>query len=410
MATTATGELESGPASAAAVRTRVANVDVLRAAAALAVLAIHAYALGGRVAPVRAQHWYDVPLINLATGVWLFFAISGYVITRPFVDRLLTDQPLPAAVPYALRRALRIFPLYWISLTVLIAIDGSTGTRAWQFPFHYLLLNNLIPGRQQALFPAAWTLTLEVLFYIAVPLVAAAVRRARPALTAEQLAAIVLASWLLSIAFTVTADLQGDGQTGLWLRGSFPAMWQMFCPGIMLAIAPHLKHSPWRRWVVDFPRRRVAIAAGAAALLIGAALFADAPLRFGVVVYQLLFDASRPLFAVGYGLVVAAAIRSRPWGDAAPWLLRLGVASYGIYLIHPVIAALLLRVGLAPVPHNTLAGFVANLVCLLVLTVLVALAGWRWLEQPSIELGRRLGTEWSARRVKTVALPPEARL
>jgi peptidoglycan/LPS O-acetylase OafA/YrhL len=108
---------------------RVANVDVLRAVAALAVLVIHGYALGGRVAPIRAVYWYDVPLINLSSGVWLFFGISGYVITRPFVDRLVDGRPLPATVPYALRRGLRIFPLYWVALTAAIAIGGSAGTR-----------------------------------------------------------------------------------------------------------------------------------------------------------------------------------------------------------------------------------------------------------------------------------------
>src|SRR5205823_6243863 len=83
---------------------RVGNVDVLRAVAAFAVLAGHAYVLGGRTIPVKAQHFYDVPLITTATGVWLFFAISGYVISRPFVDRLVTGRPLPELVPYAVRR------------------------------------------------------------------------------------------------------------------------------------------------------------------------------------------------------------------------------------------------------------------------------------------------------------------
>src|SRR5581483_2375697 len=157
-------------------RRRVANVDVLRAGAALGVLAIHAYALGGRNPPIRAQHAYDVPLLTLATGVWLFFAVSGYVIGRPFVDRLLEDRPLPGLRFYVRRRAARIYPLYWIALTAVIAVAGTAGTRGWQYPFHYLLLNNLIPGREEALFPAAWTLTLEALFYAALPLLVLAVR------------------------------------------------------------------------------------------------------------------------------------------------------------------------------------------------------------------------------------------
>lgn len=381
-----------------AARGRVANADVLRALAALAVLGVHAYAFGGRAAPIRAQHLYDVPLINLASAVWLFFGLSGYVISRPFVDRLVDGRPLPAAVPYALRRALRIFPLYWIALTALIAIDGTTGTHPWQLPFHYLLLNNLIPGRQEALFSPAWTLTLELLFYIAVPVLAAAARGSRRTISPERLAALVICSWALSIAFTAFADLQGDGQTGLWLRAALPAMWQMFCPGILLAIAPHLREGVGRRWLVKLPRRRSAAVLAVAALIAGAVLGASAPLRFGIVPYQLMVDASRPLFAIGYGLLLAAAIRARPWAGGAPWLLELGLISYGIYLLHPVIEAFMLREGLVPAGRNTLGAFALNTACLVAVTIPVALLSWRWLERPAIAFGRGLGERWLGQR------------
>ena len=134
---------------------RVANLDVLRALAALAVLVGHAYVLGGRVIPVKAQHVYDVPLISLTSGVWLFFALSGYVISRPFLERLQAGAPLPALGAYARRRAARIFPLFWLALAASIALDGGHGTLAWQYPFHILLLNNLVPGRQAALYSVA---------------------------------------------------------------------------------------------------------------------------------------------------------------------------------------------------------------------------------------------------------------
>ncbi len=379
-------------------RSRVANVDVLRAVAALAVLVIHAYELGGRAVPFRAQHWYDVPLINLASGVWLFFGISGYVISRPFVDALVRGRPLPAPVPYALRRAFRIFPLYWVALTAVITIDGVAGTRAWQLPIHYLLLNNLVPGREQALFPAAWTLTLELLFYVSVPLLAGAVRGRQHAVSAERLAKIVLVSWALSIAFTVFADLQGDTETGLWLRGLLPAMWQMFCPGILLAIAPHLSARRRWLWLQDPSRRGAALLVACALLLVAAALYAEAPLRFGVVPYQLLFDASRPLFAAGYGILIALAVAGRPLGEKLQWTVRLGLVSYGIYLLHPVIGEFLLREGLVPLHRDTLAAFIVHTVSLGALTVLLALASWRCFEGPAIQLARRAGSSWQALR------------
>jgi peptidoglycan/LPS O-acetylase OafA/YrhL len=381
-----TAELERAlaPAPEASRGERYANVDVLRAIAALGVLAIHAYALGGRNPPIKAQHAYDVPLITLATGVWLFFAISGFVIGRPFVERLLSGEPLPRLAAYGLRRAARIFPLYWLALTALIAIDGGQGTRPWQYPVHYLLLNNLVPGRQEALFPAAWTLTVEVLFYALLPVLAVAIAARRPHPSAAWLARLVLVSWGLSIAFTVFADCLGDGQIGLWLRGSLPAMWQMFCPGLLLAIASQLPAGRLRSIVVDLPRSRRAWVAPAALLLVVAAVLgAAAPLGFGITPYELLTDASRPLFALGYGLLLAVAIARPAWRSR--FAVRLGVASYGIYLLHPVISDFLSREGLAPVGHDTLAAFVVNVCVLAALTIPLALVSWRWLERPAIE-------------------------
>ncbi len=374
-------------------RNRVANIDALRAFAALLVLGIHAYALGGRVAPIKAVHWYDVPLIAMASGVWLFFAISGYVISRPFVDRLLGSHPLPDLGRYALRRGLRIFPLYWIALTVFIAIEGTAGTRPWQLVVHYALLNNLVPGREEALLAPAWTLTLELLFYIAVPLLAIAVHRTfRNGISAERLAAIVVVSWIASIVFAALADLRGDDQTGIWLRFLFPGMWQAFCPGILLAIAPHLRLRSWRRALVDFPMSRAAALVAVLALIAAALLSSISPLRFGIVPYQLFSDASRPLFSIGYGLLVAVALRAPPWADARPWVLQLGLASYGIYLLHPVIEAFMLDHGLRPVDSESVPAYLVNLCCLLALTVPLAIASWHWLERPALALARRSGS------------------
>jgi peptidoglycan/LPS O-acetylase OafA/YrhL len=391
---------------------RVGNVDVLRAVAALSVLAGHAYLLGGRLLPVKAERWYDVPLINTASAVWLFFGISGYVIARPFVTRLLEGRPLPALVPYALRRAFRIFPLYWIALTAVIVIAGAGATQTWQYPLHYALLHNLVPGREGALFSVAWTLTVEVLFYIAAPLLALALRRARPALSAEQLALLVLVSWAASSGFTAIGDLSGGGRTGLWLRGSFPAMWQMFCPGILIALAPYLEAGRWRRWLVHWPAARAAVPFTTGLLLVAALVLALAPLRYGVAVYQLVADASRPLFAVGFGVVIAAAVRAGPWFQRrGRFVLQLGLVSYGIYLLHAVVLdALITDRGrkLIPLHEDTLPAYLVHVALLAGLTIPLAMASWRWLEKPLIHLAGRLGRLWSARNAR--ASRPEALL
>lgn len=386
----------AAPASATpaptGARRRVTNLDVLRALSALAVLGIHAYALGRGTIPIRAERWFQVPLLGLASGVWMFFVISGYVISRPFVDALLEARPLPALRGYAWRRILRIYPLYWVTLAVVIAIAGVDGLGPWLLLSHVALLNNLVPRQQESLFSVTWTLTIEVIFYAAIPLCAYAARAAGSRrLTAERLACWVIVSWLASIAFTVFAGLQGDGGIGLWLRGVFPGMWASFCPGILLAIGPHLRAPRARRWLLELPASPPALVLAAVLVALGVVLSTDAPLRFGISAYELLTDAARIPFALGYGIIAAAALRSPDWGRHARWALQLGLASYGIYLIHPVVGLVLTRAGLVPIARATVAAYVVNALVLTALTVPLALLSWRALERPALGLARRLG-------------------
>jgi peptidoglycan/LPS O-acetylase OafA/YrhL len=246
----------------------------------------------------------------------------------------------------------------------------------------------------------AWTLTIEVLFYAVVPLLALTLRRRSRAIRAERLAGWIVASYLASVVFTVMGGLSGVGNTAVWLRVVFPAAWQMFCPGILLALAPHLQSQAWKRWLIELPQRRSALAVAAVLMVAAALLNAAAPLSHGVRVFQLLTDASRPMFAIAFGIVLAAAIRARPWFQRrGRWVLHLGLVSYGIYLFHAVIldAFFYRGVNLTPLPHDGLLAYGVHLVFLVALTIPVAMVSWRWFEQPLIRLAGTLSKRWRAR-------------
>ena len=121
----------------------------------------------------------------------------------------------PELVPYALRRGFRIFPLYWVAVTTVIVVNGLAGTQLWQVPFHYALLQNLVPGQQEALLTVAWTLTIEVLFYVAVPLLALGVQRGGCARSQPSASPRSFwPRWGVSIALTLIAGLAAGSSTG----------------------------------------------------------------------------------------------------------------------------------------------------------------------------------------------------
>src|SRR5215218_2704244 len=53
-------------------------------------------------------------------GVWIFFVLSGYLIGRPFVRAAIYRRPLPSISRYAMKRALRILPTYWVVLALVL--------------------------------------------------------------------------------------------------------------------------------------------------------------------------------------------------------------------------------------------------------------------------------------------------
>jgi peptidoglycan/LPS O-acetylase OafA/YrhL len=144
--------------------------DGLRAIAALSVLTFH-------VVGVSHPPWLHGTMEALVgrlgqQGVAIFFVISGFLLYRPFVDAALRGTSSPSLWPFWLRRFVRIFPAYWIALTAYIYFFGFFRIRGFaNFVTYYGLLQNY-RGRYALLgLGVAWTLVVEVSFYVALPFI-----------------------------------------------------------------------------------------------------------------------------------------------------------------------------------------------------------------------------------------------
>ena len=170
--------------------------DALRLLAAVAVLVSHSFVLAGRPQPTLGDQ-------DLGTfGVWVFFSISGFLITRSW----LLD-PRPAA--YFAKRALRILPgLFLVVLLTALVVGPLVTTlppaqylrdpQSWSYIWHNLTLQraDVLPGvfadnpYPRQVNGSLWTLGPEVWCYAAVAVVglAGGLRRAWvPPLTAVAL-------------------------------------------------------------------------------------------------------------------------------------------------------------------------------------------------------------------------------
>jgi peptidoglycan/LPS O-acetylase OafA/YrhL len=231
--------LTERPAASTTVESRFPCFDGLRALAALAVLMTHVSFAGGANAP----NVFGIFFARMDGGVAVFFVLSGVLIYRPFARAHVFAESGPALRSYLWRRAIRIYPAYWLAMTVIVYVFGATqipGVR--NFLLDYSLLNIYSPHQPDAFGPLlqSWTLSTELTFYAFVPLWALVLRRVargdvRSRIRAQLTGVLVLigvsALWkgfVLSAGF----DDARIGQLKLWL----PWWLDLFAIGMGLAV------------------------------------------------------------------------------------------------------------------------------------------------------------------------------
>lgn len=124
---------------------------------------------------VTSSYWKNF-MVGGGSGVPLFFMISGFILSLPFAKwRLNGDKPVYLK-RYFLRRVTRLEPPYLSALIIFfIANIWIVGKHDFNQQLPHLLasavyLHNFIYGSISTVLPVAWSLEIEVQFYILAPL------------------------------------------------------------------------------------------------------------------------------------------------------------------------------------------------------------------------------------------------
>lgn len=305
--------------------------------AALAVVALHV-----SFYTARARAPWDLGdglLQGLRLGVVLFFALSGFLLVRPWLAYGNGAARRPRVGAYLLRRAARVLPAYYAALLLAAAVLAGTGSarlaRTADVPVLLLLRQNWFASIDGKLVPPAWTLGVEASFYVLLPLVGAGLASRWRSLPLR-LAACSAAA-LCCIAF--------NGAIVLWL----PGQWHRTLPGFGYAFALGIAAA------AIVAERRPARAARAALLAVGYGLVAFDAL--GHVPWELPGRTVWSDVPAAFGCAaIIAAVASGPVRLLGSRPLRwLGTRSYGLFLAHyPVILLLATRGDLPEAPLSAL--------------------------------------------------------
>ncbi|MGZ4675340.1 MAG: acyltransferase family protein [Acidimicrobiia bacterium] len=218
---------------------RFPGFDGLRALAALAVLVTHVADTGGANAP----NLFGIFFARFDGGVAIFFVLSGILLYRPFARAHLLDEPRPAVGAYLWRRALRIYPAYWLATTAVVFVFANTSFSSVRSALlDYSLLHIYSPHQPDVFAPLvqSWTLATEVAFYLFLPIWSVVVRRFVRGTAAQRVRAELLGiAALVGIselwkAFVLGAGFSAGrvGQLKMWL----PWWLDLFALGMGLAV------------------------------------------------------------------------------------------------------------------------------------------------------------------------------
>jgi peptidoglycan/LPS O-acetylase OafA/YrhL len=373
--------------------------DSLRAIAALSVLVTHGAFYAGALGDGSAVRPYAA---RLDCGVTIFFLISGFLLYRPFAVAHIRGEPAPAAGPYAWRRFLRIVPAYWVALTIItIWFSHDEVFTAAGIPTYYGLAQAyrgsgaVLGGISQA-----WTLSVEVAFYVFLPIWAAGLRaipRRRGGRLGVEVAAIC-ALGVLSLLYTTIVVATGDPDQVDFARAellTLPSYLDQFALGMLLAVASvaleRREEQPGIVRVVDrFPALAWACALGAFLLVSRGVGLTGA---FGEPFTPFQYVERHVLYAVvAFFLIVPAVFGDqrrgvvRRWVLGNPVLLYLGMISYGIYLWHQAVFGQLVKWDWASV--DFIHPYVTWLLAGVAGTALIATVSWYVVERPILSLKR----------------------
>jgi peptidoglycan/LPS O-acetylase OafA/YrhL len=356
------------------------ELDVLRFAAFFAVFLHHALPrdanlyISSGFSPAVTQ-WLLAVKEAGAYGVDLFFVLSSYLITEILLREYASRGTFSVSAFYV-RRALRIWPLYFTFLAATVFVI-PTLIPAERFEPVYsvsfaLFVGNWVCAIYGLPFSVAsplWSISVEEQFYLGWPLLLLLFGVNR----IKQLAVVLLA---VALATRIFLAVYGVQHPGVWCNTL--ARLDPIALGAILAFtlrgrAPQIKNA----------LRFVLCGVGLVSfLLVAKYLSQDGPTS--IITYSVIALASLALLVAVLQTDAARLLSLRPFS----WLVYLGRISYGLYVFHLLALALVAKLAFVPglgIPFN----FELRFIFSLLLTIGLAAASYQWLELPFLKLKRR---------------------
>jgi peptidoglycan/LPS O-acetylase OafA/YrhL len=364
-------------------------VEGMRACAAIGVVITHVAFQTGHSAGVDGRLFGRFDL-----AVAVFFALSGFLLWRGHAAAARGLGSRPSTGHYLRSRVVRIMPAYLVAVVVILTLLPEADHPNLTVWLANLSLTQVyVPLTLTHGLTQMWSLSVEVTFYLALPILALLAARLPVRARVPAIAGVGVVSWFWGwIPFAAPAGLNPLN----WP----PAFFSWFVAGMLLA---EWVHSPLG-WPHRLARRRVlmGVVVAVAYLVAASPLAGPAGLVPSTAAQFTVKTAMGALVAAG---LVAPLVLDRP--DTGHRLLgtrpmvTLGRWSYGIFIWHLAALTMVFPV----IGEFSFRGHMPEvLVLTLMFAIAIAAVSYALVESPCREALRR----WESRRRQRPALMPDS--
>lgn len=351
-------------------------------------------------------HFDISPVFTGWGGVEILFVLSGFLLFRPFADNLLNHtKPIPLG-DYFRRRLLRILPAYYVQIAILgyLSFHGYYEYQPLSnWIAHLFMVHNFSPAWSGNINGAWWTLPAEFNFYLLLPLLFLLIRRIN-------IGAFFIGAVLFAMAYRVILLPFIVGETvgyKAYMFGQIMGKIDLFAYGMLGAFI----YSKYGNIIAGKYKKVVEVCLiatgvmGMWVILLKLKSIGEIYWNGGVFLY--VFD---PLFGFFILLLVLGITLNGKLTKSLfcnKPILFMGDISYGIYLWHfPVLRLIFDNKQILDKVHgfHNLANMTLALAAFLVMTFVLAILSYKYIELPAMRLGKQ-GAARLAKRVAAFASP-----
>ncbi|HEX4204673.1 MAG TPA: acyltransferase [Ktedonobacteraceae bacterium] len=412
----------------------IAVLDGVRALACLSVIAFHISLIS-----ISTKLWQPYPSAGFLTsavamqggsGVTLFFVLSGFLLFLPFAKALLFERDWPSIRRFYLRRILRIWPAYYLTLLLIvlfIAPEWLHADHLSSLGFFLTFFMDSSKSTFQQLNGPFWTLAIEWQYYMLLPLIALALRfivahgpiKRRWWLLVACLG--ILMAWGIFSRFLGTYLVQHPNVTLLLPRsvlnvilffvfGMDGKFMEDFAVGMLVSgffvLAQQQSPKNTLYWLGEKARRYCYWLWGTGIVVLTFMTVWNGNERFPAIPFLIPLTEAYNWFSewglsLGFGLCIMGLLfgtfqlkRLIEWGP----LRWIGLISFSMYMWHLPLLNLFTRF-LTPYSPAIPDGIEYLLYWLFVALIVIPIAYilYRLIEQPGVKLGERLWQRWQSK-------------